>query len=92
MKKLLKEYYQSANFPATRWYFAKNQVAKNDIVLHCRNQSKFCKGIQEYGRVMNCSEDQRDIELSVNRKGVKKSIIADARNVVPILKANILEN
>ena len=92
MKKLLKEYYQSANFPATRWYDAKNQVATNDVVLHCRNQSKFCKGIQEYGRVMNCSEDQRDIELSVNRKGVKKTVIADARNVVPILKANILEN
>ena len=88
MKKLLKECYQSANFTATKWYDAKNHVAENDIVLHCRNQSKFCKGSQEYGRVMNCSEDQRNIELSVNRKGIKKSIIADARNVIPILKAN----
>ena len=48
----------------------------------------FCKGTQEYGRVINCSEDQRDIEIIVNRKGVKKSVTADARNVIPILRAN----
>ena len=45
-------------------------------------------GTQEYGRVIGCSDDQRNIELEVNRGGTKKLITVDARNVIPILQSN----
>ena len=86
MKQYLKEFYQASSFPATKWYKQKNNVAKNDIVLHCRNKSKFSKGNQEYGLVVDFDEDQRNIEIIVNRKGIKKNISVDARNLIPILK------
>jgi len=86
MRQYLREFYQSASFPATKWYSQKNVVAKGDIVLHCRNQSKFSKGTQEYGLVVDFDKDQRNIEITVNRKGVKKNVSVDARNLIPILK------
>ena len=61
-------------------------MAKDDIVLHCRNQSKFSKGTQEYGLVVDFDKDQRNIEITVNRKGIKKNISVDARNLIPVLK------
>ena len=82
----MREFYQSASFPATKWYSQKNVVAKGDVVLHCRNQSKFSKGTQEYGLVVDFDKDQRNIEITVNRKGVKRNISVDARNLIPILK------
>ena len=85
MKKLLREYYQSSNFVATKWYSAKRPLSNDDIVLHCRKQSKFSKGIQEYGKVVDCS-DQRNIQLRVSRGGSKKLIDVDSRNIIPILQ------
>ena len=43
-------------------------------------------GNQEYGLVVDFDKDQRNIEITVNRKGVKKNISVDARNLIPILK------
>ena len=86
MKQYLREFYQSSTFPATKWYTQKNVVAKGDVVLHCRNQSKFSKGTQEHGLVVDFDKDQRNIEITVNRKGVKKNVSVDARNLIPILK------
>ena len=86
MRKLLREYYQSSNFVATKWYNAKRPLSNDDIVLHCRKQSKFSKGIQEYGRVIDCS-DQRNVQLMVSRGGTKKLVDVDSRNIIPIMQS-----
>ena len=41
---------------------------------------------KEYGLVVGFDKDQRNIEITVNRKGVKKNISVDARNLIPILR------
>ena len=68
---------------------------KKDFTFLKKNKSPFyniktgkVSGYNAIGQVMfeTLLEDQRNIEITVNRKGVKKNISVDARNLIPILK------
>ena len=88
----LKLLMQTSSFLPSKWYSQGLEPQIGDIVFYTRQKSKVNpSGITEYARIEEVSADKRNLKVRVTRNGVSKSVNADARLCMPLVR-NIKEN
>ena len=78
---------QCLNFIPNKWYSQTLTPCVNDVVYNMRARTKWNpKGKLDYGKIVEVSDDKRNLKVKVVRNGVPRLIEADARNCVPLFQ------
>ena len=89
----LKLLMQTSSFLPSKWYSQGLEPQIGDIVFYTRQKSKVNpSGITEYARIEEVSADKRNLKVRVTRNGVSKSVNADARLCMPLVRSVEKEN
>ena len=89
----LKLLMQTSSFLPSKWYSQGLEPHIGDIVFYTRQKSKVNpSGITEYARIEEVSADKRNLKVRVTRNGVSKSVNADARLCMPLVRNVEQEN
>ena len=89
----LKLLMQTSSFLPSKWYSQGLEPHIGDVVFYTRQKSKVNpSGITEYARIEEVSADKRNLKVRVTRNGVSKSVNADARLCMPLVRNVEQEN
>ena len=78
---------QCLNFIPNKWYSQTFIPCVGDVIYNTRGKTKYNpRGKVEYAKIVEVSEDNRNLKVKVVRSGVSKLVEADARNCVPLFQ------